>query len=118
MPRGKGPGRDRLWLRALPVRINDPLNGTVVRRSITGLAGVAVIAAALSGPASWQGMPRTIFLMKADPQTLTAGYRICKVVGSAVVVPYSSLEVRDKRIVLPGATKESRKSLPEFQYSD
>jgi hypothetical protein len=34
-----------------------------------------------------------------------------------VVVPYSALEVREKRMVLPGATKESLKSLPEFKYS-
>lgn len=31
-----------------------------------------------------------------------------------VVVPYSALEVHDKRMVLPGATKETLKSLPEF----
>lgn len=35
-----------------------------------------------------------------------------------VVVPYSSLQVRDKKMVLPGATKESLKSLPEFKYSN
>ena len=34
-----------------------------------------------------------------------------------VVVPYSSLEVHDKKMVLPGATKESLKSLPEFNYA-
>ena len=34
-----------------------------------------------------------------------------------VVVPYNSLEVRDKRMVLPGATKDSLKGLPEFKYS-
>jgi hypothetical protein len=34
-----------------------------------------------------------------------------------VVVPYSSLEVHDKKMVLHGATKESLKSLPEFNYS-
>jgi PRC-barrel domain len=35
-----------------------------------------------------------------------------------VVVPYSSLQVRDKKMVLPGATKESLKSLPEFKYAN
>jgi hypothetical protein len=35
-----------------------------------------------------------------------------------VVVPYSSLEVHDKRMVLPGATKDSLKSLPEFKYTN
>jgi sporulation protein YlmC with PRC-barrel domain len=34
-----------------------------------------------------------------------------------VVVPFSALVVRDKRMVLPGATKDSLKSLPEFKYS-
>ncbi len=34
-----------------------------------------------------------------------------------VVVPYSALELRNKRIGLPGATKESLKSLPEFSYN-
>ena len=34
-----------------------------------------------------------------------------------VVVPFSSLAVKDKKMVLPGATKGSLKSLPEFKYS-
>ena len=34
-----------------------------------------------------------------------------------VVVPNSALEVRDKKMVLPGATKESLKALPEFKYN-
>jgi hypothetical protein len=33
-----------------------------------------------------------------------------------VVVPYNSLQVRNKKMVLPGATKESLKGLPEFKY--
>jgi len=35
-----------------------------------------------------------------------------------VVVPYNSLQVRDKKMVLPGATKDSLKALPEFKYND
>jgi len=34
-----------------------------------------------------------------------------------VVVPFSSLEVKDKRMVLPGATKDTLKALPEFKYN-
>jgi hypothetical protein len=34
-----------------------------------------------------------------------------------VVVPFSSLVVKDKKMVVPGATKDSLKSLPEFKYS-
>jgi hypothetical protein len=34
-----------------------------------------------------------------------------------VVVPFSSLQVKDKRMVLPGATKDSLKALPEFKYN-
>jgi hypothetical protein len=40
-------------------------------------------------------------------------------IGSRLVaVPYTSLQINDdgKRIVLPGATKEQLKSLPEFHY--
>jgi hypothetical protein len=128
-----------------------------VTRSITLLAGAAVIAAALSGPAFSQGTPQTLSVMKVDPTSLATGYRTSKVVGSTVVneanetvgtiddlivtpgdkvpfavlsvggflgmgtkyvvVPYSALVVRDKRMMLPGATKESLKSLPEFKYA-
>jgi len=35
-----------------------------------------------------------------------------------VVVPYNSLEVRDSKMVLAGATKDLLKSLPEFKYSN
>ncbi len=126
-------------------------------RSIALLAGAAVIAATLSGPAFSQGTPQTLSVMKVDPQSLATGYRTSKVVGSAVVneanetvgtiddlivtpgdkvpfavlsvggflgmgtkyvvVPYSSLVVQDKRMMLPGATKDSLKSLPEFKYA-
>jgi hypothetical protein len=133
------------------------MKGTIMTRSIMLLAGAAVLAAALSGPAFSQGAPQTLSLMKVDPQSVATGYRTSKVVGSTVaneanetvgtiddlivtpnekvpfavlsvggflgmgtkyvVVPFSALVVRDKRMVLPGATKDSLKSLPEFKYS-
>lgn len=34
-----------------------------------------------------------------------------------VMVPFSSLQVKDKQMVLPGATKDSLKALPEFKYN-
>ena len=34
-----------------------------------------------------------------------------------VVVPFSSLQVKDKKMVLHGATKDSLKTLPEFKYN-
>jgi len=34
-----------------------------------------------------------------------------------VVVPFGSLQMQDKKIVLPGATKDALKALPEFKYS-
>jgi len=126
-------------------------------RSITLLAGAAVIAASLCGPAFSQGAPQTVTLMKIDPASLATGYRTSKVVGSTVVneaneavgtiddlivtpnekvpfavlsvggflgmgtkyvvVPFSSLEVKDKQMVLHDATKDSLKTLPEFKYS-
>jgi sporulation protein YlmC with PRC-barrel domain len=40
-------------------------------------------------------------------------------VGSSyVVVPYSAIEMRDKKMVLRGATKESLKNLPEYKYAN
>src|ERR1035437_1422871 len=125
--------------------------------SITLLAGAAVLAASLSGPAFSQGAPQTVTLMKVDPQSLATGYRTSKVVGATVVneanetvgtiddlivtptekvpfavlsvggflgmgtkyvvVPFSSIQVKDKQMVLPGATKDSLKALPEFKYN-
>jgi sporulation protein YlmC with PRC-barrel domain len=34
-----------------------------------------------------------------------------------IVVPYNALQIRDKHMVLPGATKESLRALPEFNYA-
>jgi PRC-barrel domain len=34
-----------------------------------------------------------------------------------VVVPFSSLQVKDKQMVLPGATKDSLNALPAFKYN-
>src|ERR1700691_5305990 len=125
--------------------------------SIRVLAGAALLAVSLSGPAFSQGAPQTVTLMKVDPASLATGYRTSKVVGSTVVneanetvgtiddlivtpnanvpfavlsvggflgmgsryvvVPFSSLQVKGKQMVLPGATKDSLKALPEFKYN-
>ena len=34
-----------------------------------------------------------------------------------VVVPFGSLQMQDKKVVLPGATKDELKALPEFKYN-
>ena len=34
-----------------------------------------------------------------------------------VAVPYESLKVVDKKLVLPGGTKENLRMLPEFNYA-
>jgi PRC-barrel domain len=34
-----------------------------------------------------------------------------------VVVPYESLKFDDKRVILPGGTKDGLKMLPEFKYA-
>jgi hypothetical protein len=52
---------------------------------ITLLAGAALLAVSLSGPALAQGAPQTVTLMKVDPASLATGYRTSKVVGSTVV---------------------------------
>lgn len=133
------------------------LNGAMMTRSITHLAGAAILAASLSSAAFAQGAPQTVTLMKIDPSTLATGYRTSKVVGSTVVneanetvgtiddlivtpnervpfavlsvggflgmgskyvvVPFNSLEVTDKQILLRGATKDSLTALPAFKYN-
>src|ERR1035437_5306694 len=135
----------------------NELEEITVTRSIALLAGAAVIAVSLRGPAFSQGAPQTVTLMKVDPTTLATGYRTSKVVGSTVVneanetvgtiddlivtpnekvpfavlsvggflgmgtkyvvVPFSALQVRDRKMVLPGATKDSLKALPDFKYN-
>jgi hypothetical protein len=125
--------------------------------SIRVLAGAALLAASLSGPAFSQGAPQTVTLMKVDPASLATGYRASKVIGSTVVneanetvgtiddlivtptasvpfavlsvggflgmgsryvvVSFSSLQVKGKQMVLPGATKDSLMALPAFTYN-
>ena len=122
------------------------------------LASAALIGVALlSGGAEAQGTPQTVDLVKVDVQTLAAGYRASKVIGShvvndanetigeindllvsldgkqpyavlsiggflgmgtrLVVLPYDTLKFVDKKVVLPGGTKEGLKMLPEFKYA-
>jgi hypothetical protein len=122
------------------------------------LASAALIGVALiSGGARAQGVTQTVELTKVDVQTLAAGYRASKVIGSTVVndagetigeisdllvspdgkqpyavlsiggflgmgthlivVPYASLSFTDKKVTLPGGTKESLKMLPEFKFA-
>ena len=54
-------------------------------RPITLLASAAVLMAAFGAPAFSQGVPQVISLTKVDPSSLATGYRVSKVVGSAVV---------------------------------
>ncbi|MDQ7830491.1 MAG: PRC-barrel domain-containing protein [Desulfovibrionaceae bacterium] len=35
-----------------------------------------------------------------------------------VVIPLSQLTIKDKRVMLPGATKEAVKAMPAFKYSE
>ena len=44
-------------------------------RSIKILAGSALLAASLGGPAFSQGSPQTVTLTKVDPASLATGYR-------------------------------------------
>ncbi len=111
----------------------------------------------VAGGANAQGAPQSVELVKVDVQTLAAGYRASKVIGSnvvndaqdtigeiedllvsldgkqpyavlsiggflgmgehLVVVPYSSLQFSDKKVTLPGGTKDGLKMLPEFKYA-
>lgn len=122
------------------------------------LAGTAMIGVAvISGGARAQGAAQTVELVKVDVQSLAAGYRSSKVVGSnvvndagetigkiddllvssdgkrpyavlsiggflgmgshMVVVPYDTLKFADKKVTLPGGTKDGLRMLPEFKYT-
>ena len=72
-------------------------------RSIALLAGGAIVAAALAGPALSQGQPQTLSVMKIDPASLATGYRTSKVVGSTVVNEANeTVGTIDDLIVTPG----------------
>ena len=52
-----------------------------------------------------------------------APFRILSVGGflgmgtKLVAVPHESLKVQEKKLLLPGATKDALKNLPEFHYA-
>jgi hypothetical protein len=122
------------------------------------LASAAMIGMGLLIPhAKAQGTPQSVEIAKVDLQTVAAGYRASKVIGSSVVndgnetigkiddllvtrdgkepyavlsiggflglgthmvvVRYDSLKFADKKIVLPGGSKDGLKMLPAFEYS-
>ena len=129
----------------------------VMKNAMILVSAATLSVALLSGDAGAQGMQQTIDLVKVDVQTLAAGYRASKIIGSnvvndadetigeindvlvssdgkqpyavlsiggflgmgthLVVVPYESLKFGDKKVTLPGGTKEGLKMLPEFKYS-
>ena len=127
-------------------------------KRVVAIASAAMIGVALlAGGAAAQGTPQTVDLAKVDVQTLAAGYRASKIMGSnvvndanetigeindllvsldgkqpyavlsvggflgmgtrLVVVPYDTLKFIDKKVLLPGGTKEGLKMLPEFKYA-
>jgi hypothetical protein len=133
-----------------------------MKTALKFLTGATVATGLLVGPlgaapASAQGKPQTVTLVKVDPASVSRGYRTSKVVGSTVVneanqtvgtiddllvtpnekvpfavlsvggflglgtkyvvVPFSSLEIQDKSMMLRGATKDSLKGLPDFKYN-
>src|SRR5580658_9866869 len=123
------------------------------------LAGAAVVGVIfLAAPVSAQGVQQTVPIAKVDVQTVAAGYRASKLIGSSVlneanetigkiddllvtrdgkepyavlsiggflgigarmvVVRYDSLRFdADKKIVLPGGTKDGLTMLPPFEYA-
>ena len=80
-----------------------------MKRSLVLLTATALAAAMSSGPAHAQLNPQTVTLMKVDPETLATGYRSSKMVGrflglgtKYVALPFTSLKIVDKKVVLPG----------------
>lgn len=56
-----------------------------MNRMLTSLTTALLLLAPLSMPAFAQGAAQTAGLMSIDPATVAIGYRVSKVVGSAVV---------------------------------
>jgi hypothetical protein len=122
------------------------------------LASAAIIGVSvLAIHANAQGVTQSVEITKVDVQTVAAGYRASKVIGSSVindanetigkiddllvtrdgkqpyavlsvggflgmgtrlvVIRYDSLKFADKKIVLPGGTKDGLKMLPAFEYA-
>ncbi|MBR1070048.1 hypothetical protein ABIF65_011482 [Bradyrhizobium japonicum] len=127
-------------------------------KKTTSFAGAVMIGMSLPiSHANAQGAPQSVEIAKVDLQTVAAGYRASKVIGSSivndadetigkiddllvtrdgkqpyavlsiggflgmgthlVVVRYDSLKFADKKIVLPGGSKDGLKMLPAFEYS-
>lgn len=99
------------------------------------LAGAAIAAAVLlTGPAFVlaQGAPQTVQLTKVDGKVddiiigqdgktpflvLSVGGFLGMMGDKLVVLPYEQLWTSGGKIVLPGATKDALKALPEFKYA-
>jgi hypothetical protein len=56
-----------------------------MRRAIIVASAAMISVAVLSSSAGGQGTPQTVELVKVDVQTLAAGYRASKVIGSSVL---------------------------------
>lgn len=89
----------------------NQLKENAMTSAISFLTGAAIFAAAFSGQSYAQGAAQTITLVLSVGGFLGVG-------SSYVVVPYSAIEIRDKKMVLRGATKESLKNLPEYKYAN
>jgi hypothetical protein len=63
----------------------DRLKGTSIDTFDRTSAGNGRPRGSTTGPASPQGAPQTLSLMKVDPQSVATGYRTSKMVGSTVV---------------------------------
>jgi PRC-barrel domain len=126
-------------------------------RRMLYLLPAAVLGFAAAQDAAAQGAPQTIAAVHVDVQKLATGYRMSKIVGSAVrndvnerigtvddllvtrddrvpfavlsvggflgigkhlvIVPSDMLQIGDDGIMLPGATKDALKAMPEFRYA-
>jgi hypothetical protein len=127
-----------------------------MRRSLY-LLPAAVLGFVVAQDAAAQGAPQTISAVHVDVQKLATGYRMSKIVGSAVansanerigtvddllvtpddrvpfavlsvggflglgkhlvIVPSDLLQIGDDGIMLPDATKDALKAMPEFHYA-
>lgn len=86
----------------------------------TGYRATKIIGATVSNDAGDTIGKVDDFIVSADGKTPFAVLSVGGFLGLGnrlVVVPYSSLTFADNKIVLPGASKDELRALPEYKYA-
>jgi hypothetical protein len=82
------------------------------------------LATFLSCGAFAQGAPQAVTEKRTDVVQLGSGYRASKLHGASVynrnkdeIGTFDDLQIDNRQVILPDATKKSIEALPEFKYA-